>query len=99
MLAKDNEPLGILTEKDISRFLYEDRSGRNLKEIRLDEVASKQLITANDETDLKTCVKLMIDNQISSIVIVDTTTGNLKGIFTKIDMVDSMQDIIQKKDC
>jgi CBS domain-containing protein len=67
VLAKDNKPLGILTEKDISRFLYEDTSGRNLKEIRLDEVASKQqLITANEETDLETCAKLMIDNQISS---------------------------------
>jgi CBS domain-containing protein len=54
VLAKDNKPLGILTEKDISRFLYEDTSGRNLKEIRLDEVASKQeLITVSDETVLK----------------------------------------------
>jgi CBS domain-containing protein len=87
VLAEDNKPLGILTEKDISRFLYEDTSSRSLKETRLDEVANskQQLITANEETDLKTCAKLMIDNQISSIVIVDAA-GNLKGIFTKSDM-------------
>lgn len=97
VVAKDNKPLGILTEKDISRFLYEDTSGRNLKEIRLDEVASKQeLITANDETDLKTCAKLMIDNQISSIIIVDAA-GNLKGIFTKSDMVDMYAKYYTKK--
>jgi CBS domain-containing protein len=96
VLAKDNKPLGILTEKDISRFLYEDTSGRNLKEIRLDEVASKQLITANEETDLEKCAKLMIDNQISSIVIVDGA-GNLKGIFTKSDMVDMYAKYYAKK--
>jgi CBS domain-containing protein len=90
VLAKDNKPIGILTEKDISRFLYEDTSGRRLNEIRLDELATskQQLITANDETDLKTCAKLMIDNQISSIIIVDAD-GNLKGIFTKSDIVDA----------
>jgi CBS domain-containing protein len=96
VLAKDNKPSGILTEKDISRFLYEDTSSRNLKEVRLDEVASKQLITANDETDLKTCAKLMMDNQISSIVIVDNA-GNLKGIFTKSDMVDTYAKYYTKK--
>jgi CBS domain-containing protein len=97
VLAKDNKPLGILTEKDISRFLYEDTSGRNLKEIRLDEAASKQkLITANEETDLETCAKSMIDNQISSIVIVDSA-GNLKGIFTKSDMVNMYAKYYAKK--
>lgn len=96
ILAKDDKPLGILTEKDISRFLYEDTSNRNLKEIRLDEVASKKLITANEESDLKTCAKLMIDNKISSIVIVDTV-GNLKGIFTKSDMVDVYAKYYTKK--
>ena len=98
VLAKDNKPIGILTEKDISRFLYEDTSGRRLNEIRLDELATskQQLVTANDETDLKTCAKLMIDNQISSIVIVDAD-GNLKGIFTKSDMTDIYAKYYAKK--
>jgi acetoin utilization protein AcuB len=94
ILAKDDKPLGILTEKDISRFLYDDTW--NLKEIRLDEVASKELISANEESDLKTCAKLMIDNKLSSIVIVDTV-GNLKGIFTKSDMVDVYAKYYAKK--
>ena len=97
ILANDNKPSGILTEKDISRFLYEDTSGRNLKEIRLDEVASKQqLITANEETDLKTCAKLMIDKQISSIIVVDSA-GNLKGIFTKSDVMNMYAKYYTKK--
>ncbi|MGC2427126.1 MAG: CBS domain-containing protein [Nitrososphaeraceae archaeon] len=96
ILAKDDKPLGILTEKDISRFLYEDTSNRNIKEIRLDEVASKELITASEDSDLKTCAKLMIDNKLSSIVIVDTV-GNLKGIFTKSDMVDVYAKYYTKK--
>jgi CBS domain-containing protein len=38
----------------------------------------------------------MIDNKLSSIVIVDTV-GNLKGIFTKSDMVDVYAKYYAKK--
>jgi len=45
---------------------------------------------------LKTCAKLMIDNQISSIVIVDAD-GNLKGIFTKSDIANTYAKYYAKK--
>ena len=47
VVAKDNRALGIVTEKDISRVLYTESQHRQLKEIRLDEVMSKDLITVN----------------------------------------------------
>jgi len=98
---KSSSPVGVITEKDIARFLYEEASHRHLKEIRLDEIMSVNLITANDEVDLTYCARLMLDNKISSIIIVtrdDLKTqtgniGNLLGIITKSDLVGAYPEI------
>lgn len=87
VVAKGLKPVGIVTEKSISGFLYRDTINRPLDEIRLDQVISKDLITVNEETDLKTCAQMMLDKQISSLVVIDDS-GNLQGIFTKSDLVD-----------
>lgn len=87
VVAKGLKPLGMVTEKGIGGFLYRDTINRSLDEIRLDQVISKDLITVSEETDLKTCAQMMLDKQISSLVVVDGS-GNLQGIFTKSDLVD-----------
>lgn len=87
VVAKENKPLGIVTEKDIARFLYTQVPERRLKEVGLDEVMSKNLVTVNEKADLTLCAKLMIDNKISSIIVTDDR-GTLKGIFTKSDLVE-----------
>jgi CBS domain-containing protein len=38
---KHNKALGIITEKDIARFLYQEVPNRHLNEIQLDEVMSE----------------------------------------------------------
>lgn len=86
VVAKDSRPLGIITEKDVARFLYRDASSRRLEEIRLDEVMTEKLITVDEHTDLKKCAKLMLDKEISSLIVTDGK-GLLKGIFTKSDLV------------
>lgn len=88
VVARDNKALGIVTEKDISRVLYTESQHRQLKEIRLDEVMSKDLITVNTEQNLKSCAKLMLKHKISSILVLDED-GLLSGIVTKSDLVDS----------
>ena len=88
VIARDNKALGIVTEKDISRVLYTESQHRQLKEIRLDEVMSKDLITVNTEQNLKSCAKLMLEHKISSILVLDEN-GILNGIVTKSDLVDS----------
>jgi CBS domain-containing protein len=87
VVAKENKPLGIVTEKDIARFLYTQVPERRLKEVGLDEVMSKNLVTVNEKADLTLCAKLMIDNKISSIIVTDDR-DTLKGIFTKSDLVE-----------
>ncbi|HET7149048.1 MAG TPA: CBS domain-containing protein [Candidatus Nitrosopolaris sp.] len=96
VVAKDNKPLGIITEKDIARFLYKVPN-RRLSEIRLDEIMSKNLVLAREEDDLKACAKLMLDNKISSIIVVDNDKGDLKGIFTKSDLVEAYARLYSKK--
>lgn len=87
VVAKGLKPVGIVTEKSIGGFLYRDTINRPLDEIRLDQVISKDLITVSEETDLKTCAQMMLDKQISSLVVTDSS-GSLQGIFTKSDLVD-----------
>ncbi|MGA6923665.1 MAG: CBS domain-containing protein, partial [Nitrososphaeraceae archaeon] len=87
VVAKENKPLGIVTEKDIAQFLYTQVPERRLKEVGIDEVMSKNLVTVNEKADLTLCAKLMIDNKISSIIVTDDK-GTLKGIFTKSDLVE-----------
>jgi CBS domain-containing protein len=87
IVAKNSRPLGIITEKDIARFLYRNVSTRRLEEIMLEEVMTEKLITVEEETDLQKCARLMLDKEISSLVVVDK--GKLKGIFTKSDLVNT----------
>jgi CBS domain-containing protein len=88
VIAKNRKPLGIVTEKDIARFLYKQVPPRRLNEIRLDEVMSRGLVTVGEETDLRACAKIMLNKKISSLVVVDGKK-NLKGIFTKTDLANA----------
>ena len=87
---KHNKAVGIITEKDISRFLYQEVPNRHLNEFRLDEVMSKNLITVTEDQDVSSCAKLMLQNDISSIIVVNIEKNDnysyLTGIFTKSDL-------------
>jgi CBS domain-containing protein len=83
VVAKDNKPLAIVTEKDIFRFLSREIPNRRLHQIRLSEIMSKSLIVAKEGDSLT------LENKISSILVIDNNDNGLKGIFTKSDMVDA----------
>jgi CBS domain-containing protein len=90
---KYNKALGIITEKDIARFLYQEVPNRHLNEIRLEEVMSKNLITVTEEQDISSCAKIMLENNISSLVVVNNEKNEDYsypiGIFTKTDLVEA----------
>ena len=95
IILKDKEskkPTGVVTEKDIVKFLYAELPTRSLDEIRIEEIIVNQhLITVKEDTDVSVCAKLMLDNEISSLV-VDKNFGNgstLNGIITKSDLLDA----------
>jgi CBS domain-containing protein len=89
---QNEKPAGIVTEKDIVRFLHAEFPKRSLDEIRLDEIiTNQQLITVEGGTDVGDCAKLMLNNNISSLVIVKANNDNsiLNGIITKSDLLDA----------
>jgi CBS domain-containing protein len=89
---QNKKPAGIVTEKDIVRFLHAEFPRRSLDEIRLDEIIiNQQLITIEGGTNVGDCAKLMLNNDISSLVIVKANNDNsiLNGIITKSDLLDA----------
>src|SRR5918992_3134861 len=90
---QNKKPAGIVTEKDIVRFLHTGFPRRSLDEIRLDEIiTNQQLITVEGGTDVSDCAKLMLKNNISSLVIVKANNDDnsvLNGIITKSDFLDT----------
>jgi len=96
LIAKDNKPLGIITEKDIARFLYTEMPNRRLNEITINEIMSKDLVTVDEQTDLNVCAKNMLEKKISSIIVIDKNE-DLRGIFTKSDLIDMYAKYSQKK--
>jgi CBS domain-containing protein len=93
VVDKHNKVLGIITEKDIARFLYQEVPNRHLNEIRLDEVMSKNLITVTEDQDVSSCANIMIENNISSIIVVNNEKNDDDGyptrIFIKTDLVEA----------
>lgn len=90
---QNKKPAGIVTEKDIVRFLHAEFPRRSLDEIRLDEIiTNQQLITIEGGTNVGDCAKLMLNNDISSLVIVKANNDDnsvLNGIITKSDLLDA----------
>ena len=78
-----NRPAGIVT------FLHAEFPRKGLDEIRLDEIITNQhLITVEGGTNVSICAKLMVDNNISSLVVTKGNNGDgiLSGIITKSDL-------------
>jgi predicted transcriptional regulator len=90
VIVEKNKPIGIVTERDFGNFLESDRTKRNLDEIRLKEMMSRNLITLSSEIlDLFSQCAIRMDTfQISSIIIVNSN-GCLVGLVTKFDIVQN----------
>ncbi len=87
VIVKDKKPVGIVTERDINRFLENDNTKRTLDEVSLKEIMKKNLITviANQQDHLEQCATRMETFKIGSIIVTDDD-GNLVGITTQTDI-------------
>ncbi len=88
-IITDNKMLvGMVTEKDIIRFVYSFNSSRPAHEIRLGQVmGNKAPITVEDSMSLASCAKLMLNKGISSLIVTHKNSTDV-GIITKTDIVD-----------
>ena len=85
-------PVGIVTERDMGRFLQNDKTSRMLDQIHLNEIMSRNLFTISKDQDefLVQCAIRMDTFQIGSIVIVDDE--KLVGIVTKSDLTKNFSN-------
>ena len=85
-------PVGIVTERDMGRFLQNDKTSRMLDQIHLNEIMSRNLFTMSKDQDefLVQCAIRMDTFQIGSIVIVDDE--KLVGIVTKSDLTKNFSN-------
>ena len=84
IVSKDEKPIGIVTEKDLVRAIYALKN-KPIEKILVSEVMSKRLVTVGENTTLYYCAKLMLNNKISSVIVLKKD-GSLSGIITKTDL-------------
>jgi len=98
VIVKEKRPVGIITERDLGRFLERDGTKRALDEIPLKEIMKKNLITIqqNQADHFEQCATRMITFRIGSIIILDDE-GNLAGITTQTDVAAAFASLHEGK--
>ena len=92
VVVNNDIPVGMVTERDIGRFLQNDKTSRMLKQIHLNEIMSRNIFAISKDQDelLVQCAIRMDAFQIGSIVIVDNE--KLVGIVTKSDLTKNFSN-------
>ena len=86
IILDDKERLvGILTERDLARFVLNYREEKQLTEVPVSEVMTKEPITIEYYEDEKEAIKKMLENNISCLPVMDK--NKVVGIITKTDLV------------
>ncbi|KKK86485.1 hypothetical protein LCGC14_2762750, partial [marine sediment metagenome] len=80
-------PIGILTEKDLSRGIY-SLDAKLVTTTTVGDCITKNLIVAKTDKSISYCAKLMEENDIRSIVIVNSD-NTLAGLVTKSDIIQA----------
>lgn len=89
VVDEDGRPIGIVTERDLLyRVLAE---GRDASETKLEEVASKPLITIEPDLTVGEAIALMIRNGIRRVPVMDR--GRLVGV---VVMREVIGDLVKK---
>ena len=85
VIDKNLKPVGVITEKDILRLLF-PLGSKPIGSIRVIDAMSKKLFTVKKSDSVYRCAKIMKDNGISSVIVLQDD-GSLEGITTKTDLV------------
>ncbi len=98
VIQVDNKPVGITTERDINKFLENDKTARALDEISIEQVMKKDLITITDSTG-DHIIQAATDMNVFKIgsVIIVNSNGNLTGIISKTDIAKIYGTVCGKK--
>ncbi|MDE1829955.1 MAG: CBS domain-containing protein [Thaumarchaeota archaeon] len=84
IVSENEKPIGILTEKDLVKSIY-NLGNKPIESVSISEIMTTRLITTSEDATLYDCARLMLDNKISSVIILKKD-GKLAGIITKTDL-------------
>lgn len=84
IVVEDKKPVGIITEKDIGMFLFSETTKQGLDDIMISKIM-KPIVFVEETLTPKNSAKIMLEKGVSSLAI--GTKDNLKGIFTKTDLI------------
>jgi CBS domain-containing protein len=98
VITVKNIPLGIVTERDINRFLGENKTAHAIDEIPIKHVMQKNVITITDgiEDHFDQCAARMETFKIGSVVLVNDN-GELIGIVSRTDLTKSYASVFSGK--
>ena len=98
VITVKNIPIGIVTERDINRFLEEDKTAHAIDEIPIKHVMQKNIITITDgmEDNFVQCAARMETFKIGSVVLVNDN-GELTGIVTRTNLTKSYASVFGRK--
>lgn len=77
-------PIGMVTQKDLVRYLFQKLPEEDLPLIPVSEIMSKPLIIIDAEKNVEDAAKLMTSNKISSLIV--TNKSAEYGLLTKTDI-------------
>jgi len=89
IIVEDGKPVGIISEKDIGLFLFSETTNQGLENIPLAKIM-KPILFIEESLSLQNSAKTIIENEVSSLVV--GSSIELKGIFTKTDLVKHYED-------
>jgi CBS domain-containing protein len=98
VISVKNIPVGIVTERDINRFLEGDKTAHALDEIPIKHVMQKNVISITDDIKdhFDQCAARMETFKIGSVVLVNDN-GELIGIVSRTDLTKSYASIFGGK--
>lgn len=82
VVLDSGNPIGIISQKDVGFFLFNDSTKYGLDKIPLSDIMNK-IEYIDGSTTIEKCAKTLIDKKISSLCIEE---NNQLGIFTKTDL-------------
>src|SRR4030043_1792402 len=85
LVIEDDKPVGIITERDITKSIAENNILNNVEGIM-----NFPVFTADKDINLYDATKLMEKNKLRSLVIVDSE-GDVIGIVTKSDIIKNLR--------
>jgi CBS domain-containing protein len=84
IVVEAGKPVGIITEKDIGLFLFSETSKQGLDDIPISKIMKPILFVEERLTPMESA-KIMMEKGVSSLTV--GSDENIKGIFTKTDLV------------